>query len=67
MCQCHAHVCCDGCHGSIDRRRFLQGAAAMTVGGLTSLGRILTLMLRDGSERSSRRLGKAVETWISSR
>jgi len=38
MCRCHAHSCCDGCSGGIDRRRFLQGAAAaVTLGGLGSL------------------------------
>jgi len=47
MCQCHAHVCCDGCHGSIDRRRFLQGAAAMTVGGLTSLVFLANTSIRE--------------------
>jgi len=37
MSRCHAHSCCDGCSGGIDRRRFLQGAAAVTLGGLGSL------------------------------
>jgi hypothetical protein len=37
MCRCNAHSCCDGCSGGIDRRRFLQGAAAATLGGLGSL------------------------------
>ncbi|MHC4418517.1 MAG: twin-arginine translocation signal domain-containing protein, partial [Planctomycetota bacterium] len=38
MCQCHAHSSCGGCSGGINRRRFLQGAAAaVTLGGLGSL------------------------------
>ena len=38
MCRCHAHDCCDGCSGSIDRRRFLQrAAAAVTLSGLGPL------------------------------
>ncbi|MHC4890234.1 MAG: hypothetical protein ACYTEO_12330, partial [Planctomycetota bacterium] len=39
MCQCHVHGSCHACRQTVNRRRFLQGigAAAMTVGGLTSL------------------------------
>jgi hypothetical protein len=38
MIRCRAHGSCHGCCHAVDRRSFLKGAAAATVGGLTSLG-----------------------------
>jgi len=40
MCQCHAYSSCHGCCHAVDRRRFIQKAAATaaaTAGGMTSL------------------------------
>jgi len=64
MYRCHANSCCNGCSGSIDRRRFLQqAAAAATLGGLWPLAgvadakagrvRVATVFLGNSSIRES--------------
>jgi len=40
MCRCHNFDCCSGCSRNIDRRGFLKGLAAVTVGGLSLPGSV---------------------------